>query len=110
MEGAGSEPCERPSVLRSGIDRGASRRWLLDQASKLWLLFVFDIAPPRRGQGHAVLRSGAGLEYRHQLRLVPERQPGRPRSLMAIKAVAVVAAGDLDGALADRAGDNRASA
>src|SRR6185503_19149006 len=31
----------------------------------------------RRSQGHAVLRSGAGLECRHQLWLVPEREPTR---------------------------------
>ena len=34
--------------------------------------------PSRRGEADAVLRSGAGMECRDQLRLVSERKPGRP--------------------------------
>ena len=49
----------------------------LDQALKLWLLFVFGLAEPGRGRGRAVRRPGADLEHRHQLRLVPAGGPAR---------------------------------
>ena len=76
--------------LRAGVI-AAIVTLVLDQASKLWLLFVFDIAASRRGEGHAVLRPGAGLECRNQLRLAAVRQPPIAQvGLMAVKAVAVV--------------------
>ena len=80
--------------------RRRSSRWSLDQASKLWLLFVFDIAHRGAVQGHAVLRPGAGLEHRDQLRLVPERQPGGPDRPDGDQGGGGDRAGDLDGALA----------
>ena len=56
--------------------------------------------PSRRGQGHAVLRPGAGLECRDQLRLVPDRQPARPGRADRDQGDCRDRAGDLDGALA----------
>ena len=63
--------------LRSGIiaaDRHAGARPGLEALAAVRVRH----RPPRRGQGHAVFRPGAGLECRDQLRLVPERQPARP--------------------------------
>ena len=56
--------------------------------------------PPRRGQRDAVFRSGAGLESRDQLRLVPERQPGRPGRPDGGQGRGGDRAGGLDGAVA----------
>ena len=55
--------------------------------------------PSRRGQGHAVLRPGAGLECRDQLWLVPDRQPARPGRADGDQGDCGDRAGDLDGAL-----------
>ncbi len=60
---------------------------------------------PRPGDGDAVLRPGAGLESRHQLRLVPERDPGRPDPADGDQGRRRDRAGDLDGAVADLACD-----
>ena len=50
---------------------------LLDQASKLYLLFVFDLAAnPVRAR--PVLRFRADPQYRHQLRPVPDARRARP--------------------------------
>ena len=73
-------PNPRTSVGPLHRPRACRRRLIacvLDQASKLWLLFVFDLAQPGRGRGHAVPRPRADLEHRHQLRPVPA---GRRRS------------------------------
>ena len=61
--------------------------------------------PARRGEGHAVLRPGAGLECRDQLRLVPDRQPARPGRADGDQGDCGDRAGDLDGALQHAAGD-----
>ena len=51
--------------------------------------YVFDLGQPGRRQRHAVLRSRADLEHRHQLRLVPAARARSARCvLLAIKAVA----------------------
>ena len=43
--------------------------------SKLWLLYVFDLADRARVAAHAFLRSCAHLEHRHQLRPVSAAGP-----------------------------------
>ena len=50
----------------------------LDQAAKLWLLFVLRPRQPRHRPPHAVSRLRAHLEYRHQLRPVSAGQRFRP--------------------------------
>ena len=67
------------SRLRPGVI-AALAVLVLDQVSKLWLLRVFDIGHRGAVQGHAVLRPGAGVESRDQLRLVSETTARPPRS------------------------------
>ena len=77
MEGAGSERLTSP--LRAGII-AAIATLVIDQASKLWLLYVFDIA--HRGAVRVTPFFDLVLAWNigHQLRLVPEREPSSPRS------------------------------
>ena len=89
---ANGKPCARPRSERLMAARSrmfwgpltaiglatAAIACVLDQASKLWLLKVFDLADKGVVQGRAVRRSGADLEHRHQLRLVPAGRPVRP--------------------------------
>ncbi len=70
MEGARSN--RLTPMLRSGVIVAAITL-ILDQASKFWLLRVFDLAERGAVKIHVILRPGAGLECRDQLRLVPER-------------------------------------
>ncbi len=78
---------------------------LIDQASKLWLLYVFDLAS--RGVVRVtpffdlVLAWNVGISFGW---FQSENQFAQI-ALIAIKAVAVIVLGDLDGAVADPAGD-----
>ena len=85
---------ERPRTphLRAGVI-AAIATLVIDQASKLWLLYAFDLGTARRGQDHAVLRPGAGLECRDQLWLVQTDNQLAQVALMAIKAIAVIVLG-----------------
>src|SRR3981081_1774261 len=87
MEGAGS--CGVNSHLRPGII-AAVAALVLDQASKLWLLFVFDIA--RRGAVQVtpffdlVLAWNVGISFGW----LQSESPAAQIILMIIKAVAVI--------------------
>ena len=109
MEGAGSDACDRRARSAPASSRPSSTL-VLDQASKLWLLFVFDIG--RRGAVKVtpffdlVLAWNIGISFGW----FQNDSPAGAAILLAVKAVAVVAAGDLDGAVADPARDDRRSA
>ena len=85
--------------LRAGII-AAIATLVLDQASKLWLLYVFDIA--HRGAVKVtpffdlVLAWNIGISFGW----FQSDSQFAQIALMAIKAVAVIVLGDLDGALA----------
>jgi signal peptidase II len=87
MEGAGGDGVSRP--LRAGI-LAALAALVLDQASKLWLLFVFDIA--HRGAVRVtpffdlVLEWNTGISYGW----FQNQSAAGQAILLAVKAVAIV--------------------
>ena len=80
----------RCSGARSPVRPLWRRSAAVDQALKLWLLFVFDLGARGVVTGDPLPRSGADLEHRHQLRPVPAGGPLGQWVLLALKAIAVV--------------------